>query len=163
MFLTKHTPEHNDKVVLKKTHDVFFSRVSLQKYMFVFHCKRTTRGSEKFYYIFCNVRHQSSVTDDFVDEMKVTLQILRCANLIFSEGYLLNLCLWLGAVLRPTWTCLFSKMYYRQIRLCEIGHIMFIYIYIYIEHRILKHEKHLQLLSSGTKLFITFEFKGSSK
>ena len=36
------------------------------------------------------------------------------------------------------------------------GHIMF--IYIYIEQR--KHEKHLQLLNSGTKLFITFEFKG---
>ena len=37
------------------------------------------------------------------------------------------------------------------------GHIMF--IYIYIEHRISKHEKHLRLLSS---VFITFEFKGSS-
>ena len=35
-------------------------------------------------------------------------------------------------------------------------------LHIYIEHRISKHEKRLRLLSSGTKLFITFEFKGSS-
>ena len=40
---------------------------------------------------------------------------------------------------------------------------IYIYIYIYnIEHRISKHEKHSRLLSSGTKLFMTFEFKGSS-
>ena len=35
--------------------------------------------------------------------------------------------------------------------------------YIYTKNiGISKHEKHLRLLSSGTKLFITFEFKGSS-
>ena len=35
--------------------------------------------------------------------------------------------------------------------------------YIYIHNiGISKHGKHLRLLSSGTKLFITFEFKGSS-
>ena len=39
----------------------------------------------------------------------------------------------------------------------------YIYIYIYIHNiGISKHEKHLRLLSSGTKLYITFEFKGSS-
>ena len=37
-----------------------------------------------------------------------------------------------------------------------------VHIYIYIEHRNLETQKHLRLLSSGTKLFITFEFKGSS-
>ena len=43
------------------------------------------------------------------------------------------------------------------------GHRIFIYIYIYTWNiGISKHEKHLRLLSSGTKLFITFEFKGSS-
>ena len=36
------------------------------------------------------------------------------------------------------------------------GHSIFIYIYIYIEHRNLETWKHLWLLSSGTKLFITF-------
>ena len=39
-------------------------------------------------------------------------------------------------------------------------HGMFItYIHVY-NIEISKHEKHLRLLSSGTKLFITFEFKG---
>ena len=42
-------------------------------------------------------------------------------------------------------------------------HWLFIYIYIYIEHRNLETRKHLRLLSSGTKLFITFECKGSSR
>ena len=40
------------------------------------------------------------------------------------------------------------------------GHIMI--ICINIEHRNLETRKHLRLLSSGMKLFITFEFKGSS-
>ena len=52
-------------------------------------------------------------------------------------------------------------MYHSQIRLCET-YMKCSYMYITYNIGISKHEKHLRLLSSGTKLFITFEFKGSS-
>ena len=51
-------------------------------------------------------------------------------------------------------------MYHTHDTDMQNGHIVFIYIYIYIyiyNIGILKHEKHLRLLSSGTKLFITFK------
>ena len=56
-------------------------------------------------------------------------------------------------------------LYHSQIRIREMDIFIPVgkaFIYIYIEHWISKHEKHLRLLSSGTKLFITFDFKGSS-
>ena len=51
-------------------------------------------------------------------------------------------------------------VYHSPIWICEM-YMECSYIYN-IEQRISKHEKHLRLLSSGTKLFITFVFKGSS-
>ena len=66
---------------------------------------------------------------------------------------------------------IFIKLYGFKCSYCTIarygyvwnGHIMFIYIYIYIyiyiEHRNLETRKHLRLLSSGTKLFITLSLK----
>ena len=53
------------------------------------------------------------------------------------------------------------QLYHSLIRLCG-KRTLNIHIYITQNIGIPKHEKHLRLLSSGTKLFITFEFKGSS-
>ena len=62
---------------------------------------------------------------------------------------------------RPYWPLVRMLMNYSQIQICEMDiDCSYIYIYIYIEHKNLETQK--TLLSSSTKLFNTFEFKGSS-
>ena len=65
---------------------------------------------------------------------------------------------------------IYSQMYHSQLWIREMDifipvrktFIMSVTHLYTLNIGISKHEKHLRLLSSGTKLFITFEFKGSS-
>ena len=124
-------------------------------------------------FVFIQLDDQTVLFDPKIEPYEVlSLRVRPCNDnegvLVISQASVLSepryhsLVSYLGHLLRgltPLQTC-------RLCFLCTLaryGYAKWTYtVHIYIEHRISKHEKHLSLLCSGTKLFITFQFKGFS-